>query len=138
MKKYNLLWIVALFFLIATSISQAAIFRYAANGKKDGAGEGKAGYNVVITHYWNLFIFCNDPGSEPCPPGIIGPPEPTPQHQVDAVNYALNKIAQGILNGAELQGSTNIEWTSTNTDATTCDIIVWDTNETKPIKPPGY
>jgi hypothetical protein len=138
MKKINFVSLIIVFFLLI-NIANSAIYRSAKDGRKDGADDGVTGYKYVETYFWDAFVYCWDPGASVCPGEVEDEngESVTPPHQSAAVDYALNQISSGVLTGSEKQGDTNIEWTATDTDATTSDIIVWDDGETKPTKPIG-
>ncbi|MFH1049951.1 MAG: hypothetical protein V1779_03360 [bacterium] len=126
MKKMIILLSMIVAFIISVEQADAALYRKTANG-------GPNGYLYTREILW-IYISCWDAGNSSCPKSVVGT-NPTPPHQVLAVEYALNEIANGNLTGDEVQGDTNIEWTATSTAATTSEIKVWDTDEEEPVEP---
>lgn len=126
MKNLFFYLVVLVSLILCFEKADAALYRKTANG-------GVNGYKYTREILF-LYISCWDPGNSTCPKSIIDS-IPTPPHQVAAVQWALDQIANGDLTGSTTQGVTNIEWSATNTEATTSDIIVWDNNEAKPEEP---
>lgn len=116
------------------SITEAAIYRKAEDGRDNGNGPTgdprDPTYNSVTTWFDNQIILCSDPGSEGCPKGLIAPNTSEEQN----VNHALGQIYSGVLTGNEVRNGLQLEWTATGSDTDDdSTIISWDAaTESKP------
>jgi len=130
MKRIIIYLSILVAFMLSVELADAALYRKTANGGPDG-------YKYT-REIWLLYISCWDPGTESCPKSITDTTggNSTPPHQVVAMDYALDQIANGNLTGNEVHGNTNIEWTATTTDGTNSVIKIWDNDEDEPLDDP--
>lgn len=120
------------------STADASIYRSVKEGRDNGTSSTgdliDPTYNSVSTWFENTIILADGSGAENCPKRL-GTPNSAEEKNVE---YALDQIYSGVLNGDEVRNGLQLEWTATGSGPDDDSIIIsWDSDtELKPTGEP--